>query len=133
MNLIMAVPAAVSCAVPITAEFKQKAAVASQNVTVPSVSVDPFDTEAVSVTTVPDATDADDSTSVVVVGVPGIPPSTGGAGRVTVIKIAKARKIEKRSLRFVARKNRYMSWAPAERQCLPDGKTRPHHEFFGRG
>jgi hypothetical protein len=67
-TLIAAVPAEVSCAVPIMAEFRQKVAVASQNVTVPAVTGEPFDTAAVNVTAVPDATDEAESVSVVVVG-----------------------------------------------------------------
>ena len=62
-----AVPAEVNCAVPMMAEFSQYAAVASQNVTNPVVTAEPFDTVAVKVTTVPEDTKADDRASVVVV------------------------------------------------------------------
>jgi len=112
---MMAVPAGVSCAVPITAEFKQNVAVASQNVTVPSVSGAPFDTEAVSVTTVPDATGEADTTRVVVVGVPGRPAATGGRVKGAAINIEMTTKIEDRSLWLIVRKDRDMCWAPAGR------------------
>ena len=66
-NLITAVPDGVNCAVPSIAPFKQKAAAASQNVTSPVATGDPFDTAAVKVTTVPAVTEFDDSVSVVLV------------------------------------------------------------------
>ena len=65
--MIVAVPAGVNCAVPIIAEFMQYVAVASQIVTVPTVTGDPLDTAAVKVTAVPEVTEEDDSVSVVVV------------------------------------------------------------------
>jgi predicted YcjX-like family ATPase len=63
----VAVPAEVSCAVPITAELSQYVAAALQNVTVPGVTGDPLDTAAVNVTGVPEVTEEADNVKVVVV------------------------------------------------------------------
>jgi hypothetical protein len=68
-----AVPPAVSCAVPRTAEFTQKAAEASQKVTKPGeigVLKSVVVTVAVKVTTVPLATEAEDNVRPVVVAAP---------------------------------------------------------------
>ena len=124
MNLMTAVPAAVSCAVPITAEFTQNTAAASQNVTVPSVTGEPFDTDAVSVTTVPDATDPEDRTRVVVVGNPGIPACAGDTNRIIAINIIAARNIVKRVFRFFDERVADMSWAPAEIRLMAKYRAR---------
>ena len=68
--MITAVPAAVSCAVPMIAELKQYVAVVvSQKVTVPRVTGEPLLTVAVNVTAVSAVTEDEDSASVVVVAV----------------------------------------------------------------
>jgi hypothetical protein len=79
---MIAVPADVSCAVPMTAGPVQYVAEALQKVTTPAVTGDGFETAAVNVTTVPDVTEADDSVSVT--AVPGLAAAVGGESRATL-------------------------------------------------
>ena len=85
-----AVPAEVSCPLPITAWFSQYVAVASQNVTVPAVTAEPFDTAPVSVTTVPDVTDELDNVNVVVVAVAASVWGTVSGVRIATIAARRA-------------------------------------------
>ena len=83
MILITADPEGeVNCDVPMIAASSQNGAVASQNVTTPEVTGAPFETAAVSVTTVPEVTEAEERVTVVVVGPAARARSTNSSPRI---------------------------------------------------
>src|SRR5882762_1362153 len=124
-----AVPARVNCAVPITAPLVQKVAVASQNVTVPAVTGEPFDTAAVNVTGVPEATEDEDSVSVVVVGpacAAGAPMAAIAiiAARIHVWNFERCNK-EMACIEMISRAAEFAGTANTTHQIFRKGKSNP--------